>query len=158
MAITNIKKDATGLVDMKERNKEYEVQSGTSSKFVALTALDSTEDAKIYTATVGAYGASFEVSDRDDKYLLLVLNEAETAAKVFVKAGDNPSWGAGSDLEINIPAGVGSTTKMADAKGLVAVTIDSAQYAQWKAENDWKKRIVIVGAATTTKVCLVKLP
>ena len=166
MAITNIKKSP---LNMLERNKEYAVvyydssASAEVSNFHTLIALDSTNDADIYVTTNGDYGVAFEIPDRDDKYLLLLKTRATSDVTVYVKAGDNPSWGAAEDLAVVVKkgaAGTASTSTISSygTEAITALTLDSAQYGQWKAENPHKKQIVIVGPDNTVSVALIKLP
>lgn len=166
MAITNVKKN---VVEMIKRNEAYPVvyYNSTASEevsgFNALASLDSTNDADVYVTSTGAYGVSFEIPDRDDKYLLLLKTRATSDKTVYVKKGDNPSWGAGADLEITVKrgnTGTASTSTISSygTEAITALTIDSAQYGMWKAENPRKKQIVIVGADNTVSVCLIKLP
>lgn len=154
MAITNINKDA--YVSKLTKYNGYEVSSDIT--FTALTALNSTNDADIYVATTGANGIEFTLDDRDDKYVLLLQNCAETAATVLIKKGDNPSYSAGADLSISLTAATGSTTKLADVLPIKAVNVDTAKYGTWDAKNPrGKGKLVVVGSATTVKVALVKL-
>lgn len=164
MAITNIKKTP---VLMMERNKEYPVvykgADAEVSNFHALMSLDSTNDADIYVNTNGDYGVSFEIPDRDDKYLLLFKTRATSDVTVYIKKGDNPSWGAAEDLPVVVKkgaAGTVTTGAISDygTEAITALTIDSAQYGQWKAENPHKKEIVIVGPDASVSVALIKLP
>ena len=163
MAITDVKKD---VVEMLERNKAYSVvsYSGTAevTGFNALASLNETNDADVFVTSTGAYGVSFEIPDRDDKYVLLLKHDQATDQTVYVKKGDNPSWGAAEDLEIVCKKGKAATA--ADSvvtmgtTSLTALTIDSAQYGMWKADNPRKKQIVIVGASANVSVALIKLP
>lgn len=138
MAITNIKKNVNELL--------YRNEASSAITFNALVALSSTNDADIYTATTKTYGVSFEAVDRDDKYVILVKNGGNAAAKVYVKGSDNPMYGADIDLEINVPVGT------------IALTVDSANYAQYKAEGHRKGEIILLGNAATIEVAVIKLP
>lgn len=138
MAITNIKLDVTNLT---KRNVEGEVT------YTALKALNSTNDSDIYATTTKTYGISFLPYDRDDKYVVLINNSGAASGDLYVKGSDNPSYGANSDLKITVANGK-----------TVAITFDSANYAQYKAEGARKGEIIILGAAATMQVAVVKLP
>lgn len=61
-----------------------------------------------YTACAAqgsAFGAYFDMSERDDKYLVAIKNTGTATANVKIKAGNNKVFGSGNDLSVEVTAG-----------------------------------------------------
>ena len=87
--------------------------------------------------------AEFRMSERDDKYLILVHNSGTSAANVTVKAGNGIQ-------------GVADLTHSVAASSYATVSLDSGAYKN--VSGDDKGKVIIEGSATGIKIAVFKLP
>lgn len=96
------------------------------------------------TAVHAEDGALFTMSDSDHRYLIVVENASDSAAKtVTIKAGD--SYAATVDIEQELAAG---TTRY--------INIDSARFKNLSGTN--KGKVAITGTDENIKVSVYILP
>lgn len=98
--------------------------------------------ANLTVALDGTAGAYYEHKERDDKYVIIAQNTAETAGTLTIKKGNGIQGVA--DNVITIAAGK-----------TVAINLESGCYKNVSGDN--KGRVIMTGAATI-KVAVIKLP
>jgi hypothetical protein len=168
-ALTNITGTVTDFLPFSGTENEYKILPEPHIKAVTfnapyVSAAANADDLEFYVDSTYKYPVVFPIPDRDEKYVLLIENLSGSEKKVYVKAGDNPSWGAAEDLEVTVGASTLDTVSTGarvtgyDTLTKVAVTINSAKYSFWKAGTLAKGNIVVVTPGATVKVALVKLP
>ena len=113
-------------------------------------------------ASTAAYGAYFEMSERDDKYLILVQNVAESGADktVTIKAG-NGIQGV-NDL-VKSDLGYGEYTWLQIESGRFKnvkenATLKALSSATAADQIPAKGKVFITGTDTNIKVAVFKLP
>lgn len=110
------------------------------------------------SATLGAY---FEMTERDDKYLIIAYNaDATTAYDLTIKAGNDKIFGSGNDLTVEIAAGDVQFIKI--DSGRFKNASDNATLKNLAnlagATDTLKDCVVLVGEDADIKVAVVKLP
>lgn len=169
MAITDVKITTTaGINELRSINSNY--VNGSSSlaalTYKALAALDSTNDADIYTATTGTHGISIPVDGKDAKYVILLKNVGTSSnADVYVVKGDASYYGATANKALTLTKATGATATAEESVATItaeseyvitAICLDSAKYMQTTGSR--KGSIVICGATTDVEVAIIKLP
>ena len=95
------------------------------------------------TEAVTADGAEFEMSERDDKYLILIQNGATSAGTVTVKAGNGLQ-------------GVADLTETVAGSGYACVALESGHFKN--VAGDDKGKVILTGSSTSIKLAVFKLP
>ena len=104
-----------------------------------------------------AYGAYFELKERDDKYVILVQNAHSTDGKsVKIYGGNDKIFASGNDLSKTITALKTDAIKL-DSGRFKFVENDSAK-ATLAAVTTVKGCVLIEGASTDIKVCVIRMP
>lgn len=88
-------------------------------------------------------GAEFEMSERDDKYLILVHNTASAAKDVKVKSGNGLQ-------------GTGDITASLAASSYTFISLESGRFKNVSGAD--KGKVVITGGSADIKVAVFKLP
>lgn len=160
MAITNIVATTTaGVNELRRMNSNLTNGSSTTAiTFAPLVALDATEDAGIYTVTTKAFGLAIPITDKDSKYCIIIRNTASAAdANVYIKAGNAAEHGASADLKIVAAKSTAAVDNVSETVYVdTAIQLDSVRYMQMT--GSWAGKIVILGAAVTVMVAVIKLP
>jgi len=129
------------------------------NKFLATEVLSANLFTAVATNGAGtpAYGAYFELKERDDKYVILVQNAHSTDGKdVTIYGGNDKIFSSGNNL-----------AKEITALSTDAIKIDSGRYKF--VENDTavatkanissvKGCVVIEGESTDIKICVIRMP
>lgn len=103
----------------------------------------SADIATLTAAVDAAEGAEFAMSERDDKYLVLIQNAGSAAKKATIKHG-NGIQGV-CDLECEIAA-----------NSYRIVSLDSGRFKNVTGKD--KGKVVITGASADVKVAVFRLP
>jgi len=105
------------------------------------------------------YGAYFEMTERDDKYLIIVKNaNASSAAKdVTIKAGGNKIFGSGNDLKLDDLA-AGDINFVKIDSGRFKCTENVPALATLANISSTKGCVVIEGESTDIQVAVIKMP
>ena len=98
--------------------------------------------ANLTVALDGTAGAYYEHKERDDKYVIIAQNTAETAGTLTIKKGN----GIQGVVDKTITIAAGKT---------VYFTLESGMFKNVSGDN--KGRVIFAGAATL-KLAVVKLP
>ncbi len=107
------------------------------------------------TASFGAY---FEMTERDDKYLVIVQNaHASAAKKVTLKAGNDKIFGSGNDLVLSELA-AGDVNFIKIDSGRFKNVTNNATLSDLANIETTKDCVVIVGESADIKVAVIKMP
>lgn len=111
---------------------------------VALAALDSTDDATIYTASTGTYGILIPYGNTDSEMVIKVQNtDTSNVEAVYIVPGDS-DFKAIDNLSISLAAG-----------STYFIALDSAKYLFTK--GAYKGNVVLVGASADVKVTVINI-
>lgn len=164
MAITAITATSTAGVNEIRRMNSNKLNGGslTAITFKALVALDSTEDADIYTATTKTYGLAVNHIEKDSKYLFIIRNVGVSADKtVYIKAGDYDGYGAVNDLSITATKAA-TATIVSEAIGVqtvyvdTGICLDSAKYMQVNVTRNGQ--VIFLSSSADVQVAVIRLP
>jgi len=105
------------------------------------------------------YGAYFEMTERDDKYLIIIKNaNASSAAKdVTIKAGGNKIFGSGNDL-VYADLAAGDIQLVKIDSGRFKCTENVPALATLANISSTKGCVVIEGESTDIQVAVIKMP
>ena len=112
--------------------RELDARNEFSADFTTLTE-----------AVDAAAGAEFTMSDRDDKYLILIQNAATSAKTVTVKAGNGLQ-------------GAADLTHSVSASGYTCVVVESGAYKNVSGAD--RGKVIVIGADANIKLAVFKLP
>lgn len=104
------------------------------------TAVDA---ADLIQAVAAADGAEFVMTERDDKYMILVHNAATSAKDVTVKSGNGLQ-------------GTGDITVSLAADSYTFISLESGRFKN--VSGDDKGKVIIMGGDANIKVAVFKLP
>lgn len=109
-------------------------------------------------ASSAKYGVYFEMTERDDKYLIIVKNANESTAKgVTIKAGGNKIFGSGNDLVLaDLAAGHINMVKI--DSGRYKCTENVPELATLANISSTKGCVIIEGESADIAVAVIKMP